>query len=287
MNLKHLTESPGVFTDAVIIPSMELIDPELRDTLEFPSGMVNMITMLDGENMRVVSPCSEDYYLAKNSDIHEVITTMLNDMGIKFNFGAKLAGIAEFEMTYVLDMGHDDSKKLKVGELYPTIRVINSYNRRIKLGIKSGIFRLFCENGCANLHSSGTELNSLHTSQLRQYIKESIESITGELVESFRNMIGDYSKMVDIKVENPREVIEQSMEALGIRKNRMELFEERLAIETVEFSRLGMNPNMFMVYNILNYGLNHSGTFDIKQFTSMDTQYIRHCLNRENAIINR
>lgn len=286
MNLKLFSEDPRVFTDAIIAPSMDFIDPELRDQVVFPSGMENMITMLEGDKMNIVSQCSDNYYLAKNEDIHTMVSSMLKDVGIDFHFGSRMTGLAEFEMVYILKTGKEEVNKLKVGDLYPTIRVINSYNRRIKLGIKSGIFRVWCENGCANLHSEGTELNSLHTSALRTYIKESVESLTEGLITSFHDMLGDYSKMTQIPVANPMEIIEQSMEGLGIRKNRKELFEERVGIETVEFSRLGMQPNMFLVYNVLNYGLNHSGTFDIKTFATTDAKFITHCLNPENAIIH-
>jgi len=239
------------------------VDQLLNGDFEYPSGISHAIVVekLDGKQ-KIVQYCSEDYHLLENSFI---IPKFEEEFSKFFNFERKdrIRDYSKFYIDFILK-----DKKFGVMEkddIFPKVRVINSYDSSMRFKYQVGFHRLVCTNGLSIPIDDFKELKFLHTPALgKEESFEEVMKMTSEFLAESSDIAEIYYELSDTKVKNWEYRLEEVIEETDF---PVTLFDEAKFILEKELSQLkpknGVND--WLVYNSLNYILNHSDSFMAKQ----------------------
>jgi len=258
-------ENKELFFDVKKVPL-----EEIGVKLEPKSGISHAI-ITDKE---VLSFCSKDYALVTNKEIYQAFAKVLEESHIAFDFSYAAYQNSRFRMQFVIK---ELAREVAVGDLLaPEIKVYNSYDGHIKYQFGIGIQRLVCSNGLTVLESH-KELKVLHTAGADngQAVRKSL-NLLEDFQEDFLENMEIFEDLNSFKV-NPEKRVKEVIE-----NTRFPQYLEEAILDRIqeEIQRYAYRPTDFLVYNAMNYQLQHNaGNLIGRKADQMDKEILEYILN--------
>jgi hypothetical protein len=205
-------------------------------------------------NGKVLNFCSPDYELIPNQQIVDDFREYLESEGVEYRLHYQAYGNVRFKIMFYLpgfefNLGSEEHPDL----ISPSIYIWNSYNGTLKYQFGVQAMRLICSNGLTAMVNL-KHLKLLHTmgsanavSQSLAMVKEFTKRLP-EIIEPFEDLqqfpVKDVNSRIDTVIENTSYPI-----WLG------EVAKDRAAKEIQDY---GVLPTDWLIYNSLNYALNHN-----------------------------
>lgn len=218
----------------------------------------SVVTHLPDGTKKVVNSCSANYDLMKNEDVLIPMVGMLER-----NFSdIQVATKTYDDKRFFVDFHGKPNRPMEVGEIYPAIRFQSSYDGFIKWGVSVGLYRVWCDNQCANLVGESFNVNIKHKKSVggnsAVNLDEILESIENSIIQFpevvKRKEILESIPMTEISKTIP-EGFEQILNGIAYPKRQVESAIEIAKKETKDL-KVG-KMSLWLAYQGLNYILNH------------------------------
>ena len=239
--------------DHVLFDVEKIPVDELIPGYDAMSGITHAIVKTDVD--KILSFRSEDYALIRNAEIIDTFSKHFEAEGIKFNVSATNYRDVRFRITF--DLAQHHKRVLANDDVVMSFYINNSYNGSWKYQFGVWVKRLICSNGLT-IMLADSKMNMLHTPGADEGIavEKSIKLIE-DFIPRFDDAMDPFYELADQTLENlPEvnaridEVIEETGFPVGMAENaRARAFEE--------VTNLKLEPSDWIVYNALNYVLNH------------------------------
>ena len=237
---------------------------EILPKYDFPRGKDHVIV---DEFNNILNFCSEDYSLVDNKKVLLPIEEKLKATNIDFHRQVSISDGAEFRVSYLLK----SAKKKVLGDLYPKLEIINSYNGHVKFRYQFGFVRLVCLNGLTSKHGTTKIQISKHSSDLNQsslmFLLLDIMSDTNTFIEESKKDVDYFERLNSKKVT--AKLIGEVTKQLKLSDKIANSATERFKFETGEskeaFTYVDLDGNLrtsepadkslFTLYNAINYAI--------------------------------
>ena len=134
---------------------------DIMKGFSFPTGIDHLVV---DEHKNILNYCTEGYSLVENKKIFLPIEEKLRSGKVDFIRQVRTVTDSQFYVTYLLKS--KNTKKL--GELYPRLTIVNSYDGKVKFRHEFGWFRLVCTNGLTRPHGETNIQVSKHSADLTE-----------------------------------------------------------------------------------------------------------------------
>lgn len=236
-----------------LVPVSKVPLSQILPGYQTTSPLSHAIVTGTGKERTIVNVCSKGYELLPNEKIFEPVLEAVSK-----NFDVELKANSRNSSKFYLDMVIKDKsyKVLTKDIVVPRVRVMNSYDGSLKFSYQFGFFRMVCSNGLmAPIKEKSTLFKSMHTPRIITQVDRLLES-TVEFTEHAQEFVEAFKSMADKKLsmEEATQLIDSIVKNTKAPSKRKENMMERLAIE----SKMGLPISNWLVYNAINYELNHS-----------------------------
>jgi len=211
-----------------------------------------------GDARKILNFVSERYVLQSNNSLFpELISQIQNDHYFKLNkYELIIRYKSDNDVMFNVDIIiKSEGDKLEKDQVFPMIRVSNSYNGVIKLRAKGAQYRLVCENGAtAMIDGSEAFVYDFKHSDTSISIRSLVQEIN-KFLKNFGKVqeTNDYLKRKPVyKIDD---VFKELIFGTAFPLNALPLAIERAKYEERELGYSSMN--LFLAYNGLNYILSH------------------------------
>jgi len=242
-------------------PVQKIPNPSLEDGVELPSGLqyAVQITKPDGTS-RIVNYCSEIYHLVPND---QIIPLFLDEISkyYQIEVSSKIRDWARFFIDFVI---MDKAIQIIKGDnVFPKIRVINSYDGSYRYQYIEGLWRQICSNGLG-VWEKKTRISKTHTPAIGEEVSfEKVMQLTSKFLADLSKHTDVYQELADSSVRDATSRIEEVIEETGFPSS---LQEDVLYRVEEERNLLNLNEiNDWLVYNAFNYQLNHNEGLKAKE----------------------
>jgi hypothetical protein len=258
----------------LIFPVAKIPLEDLNFPYDVVQGKSNAIVV---KGNKVINFCSPDYGLRTNESLIKEFLEHLVSNGYK---PKKLAGFnfnnRRFRIDIELDLASYNMGSKGINDLVSMgIRVYNSYDGSQKFMFQVGLYRLVCLNGMTTLVED-LSIKKSHTTQVLDGvdISESLDLLDAHK-EGFDEMVQVYHDLKDFRLKDPEVRLENVAENTGFPMGLLEGARERMILEL----RRGYPPSDWVVYNALNYMLNHGNdSFIGRKFERLDREILNYML---------
>lgn len=244
MNIKELPKN----VTALFYPVEKVLATDYAPDLSFPSGKEYFIIRPDDGNM-VLNSCSDQYHLITNK---ELILPFYEKLKKDHNLEVRTRWMsnAAFKLDFIFK-----EKKLKVGDLFSKVSMLNSYDGSIKYQFDCGFYRLKCENGMAIPEGERIHIKTIHKSGAIMAVEKTIKGIEDFLLRS-NNIVEAYNPLIEnrLRMAQAEARIMELVEEEIFPTRSADIALARLKKEAAE----GEEINDFLVYNAMNYALNNN-----------------------------
>jgi len=235
-----------------------------------PSGSNHAIVRKEGSQItEIISFCSEDYGLTRNSEIKQVMDEVLESHGFGSDFKYLTQGSNKFQMTWVINNLKESISSKDM--LSPSLKVYNSYDRRLKFSFSTGIERLVCSNGMTIL-SEVAKKKMLHTTAIEGFAS-AVECIPllNEFLENFEAITEPFFDLQSMKVPNIEARLDEVIDASSYPRSFRETALERIYWE---MKTHGFTATDWLIYSGLNYAIVHEPSMLGKKFEEADSRVL-------------
>lgn len=237
---------------------------DIMPGFSFPSGIDHAVI---DENKNFLNYCAKDYSLVENKKILKPIEEKLQKGGVEYIRQVQIVTESQFYVTYLLK--NKNTKKL--GELYPKLTIVNSYDGKVKFRHEFGWFRLVCLNGMTRPHGDTKIRVNKHSSDLTEaslmFLIRDILEDTNTFLEETKRDLERYEKLNSKKVT--AKLIAEVTKQLKFSDKIATAAEARFKFETGEgkepFTYVDLEGNLrstgvadkslFTLYNAINYAI--------------------------------
>lgn len=228
--------------------------------LAIVSKYSHLIVMGEESSPKIVNFCSEDYNLVRNSDLINNFKASFAEAGFDIEARYMVSHDARFYMDFIAK--GFEHQVLKKDTILPMVRVQNSYDGRIKLGAKFGLYRVICSNGAmAPVRDTFSEIVGRHTDSVRLLAEEIVERAS-DLIGNFDEVIAPMRKLNERKVRDIEKMVEEVAEAVKFPKRQVEEVLDTIQEEMEQYS---LPPTQWIVYNGFNNVLNHNDSMKLPE----------------------
>lgn len=264
------------------MPLIELLKQKNKP----PKGRTHVI--IESPSQDILSFCSEDYKLRKNSTIYKPFEKLLKENNIPFRKQIIVVDGNKFYVDYIV---YKQLKSKVLGDVIPRLSIWNSYDGTVKTHIHFGYHRLLCGNGLSRPVGCQIKLSSKHSTDEKVFSKETVPYFL-QLFKSFLKESGSdikiFEKMQRKKV--PAAFLDKIADKLKFSKEARDMAFDQLNKEISgglhyinekgEQVISTQSPiTMFAVYNALNYAIYHTNPKELPEFKSKrDKALIELCL---------
>lgn len=238
---------------------------------------------------KVVNQCGKDYELVANKDLFTPMVKSLQDEYPDMN--VKIKGFnspSKFYVDFIIQ-GHPLAMggKLKKDDVFPRIRVNNSYDGSVKFGYDMGFHRITCDNGASvPIKDARTFGNFMHTPGIGTGSEEEIQKAVTKLMDTtqeFLSMAATLIKGYDPLKENTHKNLQagisriaEVVEDITYPKKAVEIAAAQLEKEITQ----GFELNDWLVYNAMNYALynNPDSRMETHKADKVDNQVLNYLI---------
>lgn len=246
-----MTNKPPKELTVLFYPVEKVLAKDYAPDLSFTSDNEYYIIRPDQENL-VLNTCSEQYELITNKElILPFYDKLKKDHNIEVN--VRWMNHASFKLDFVFK---DMPKKIrKVGDIFPRVSMLNSYDSSLKYQFDCGFFRLTCSNGASVPHGERIHIKTVHKAVAKGAVKKTIEGIEEFLLKS-DNILKAYDPLIEnrLRMAQAESRIAELIEEEIFPARSLDIAVNRLKLEASQ----GEEINDFLVYNAMNYALNNN-----------------------------
>ena len=248
-----------LYYPAYLLPMQELTGLRSTSPLEF-----GVVVKHPEQGSVLVNTCSKNYGLVL---IENILTPLEAELDRNFKYKASYRhseDLTKFYIDYTFEA--PEGVKLDVGDIIPKIRIVHSYSGDLKFSVEFGFYRLICSNG---MTVPGKTVNKLNTKHVKHGLAETIQAAL-EGIEWFVDNAGSFVKKYNELAHKPcadfSDRLDKVVAATGYPKGLKVEAANRAAKEIRE----GVAKTDWLVYNALNYPLNHNyTTFNMQEYNRM------------------
>jgi hypothetical protein len=221
-----------------------------------------------------VNDCSKDYQLIRNEAI---IRPIIEDLGKRHKIF--IQGLSWHDAVFNISIAVDkELGKVEVDKLYPMIRLLNSYNGKIRAVIDMGIWRGVCTNGLTVPEGFNEFREYSHTPSNEEHLA------VGQILETFERFLEHTDDVLDVyddlkssPVSNISFRVEEVIENTNFPAKFGEDVADRINFEAAKFH---LRQTDWLVYNGFNFQLNHHEelVWDPKKRAKADREILTYLL---------
>ena len=181
-------------------------------------------------------------------------------------------------MDSTLSMGKDDN-------IVPKLRINNSYDGRVKYAFNLGFYRLICSNGMVipleGFEDKNIDIKMRHTPALGEYLDtDEIFDMVQTFKSGMKTFAGPYKELQKRKVTSINDRVMEVIENTKFPTRRAEDVIDSITSEMQKLHIGAAGLNDWLVYNGLNYQLNHSTDIqmDSHKKEALDQQVLTYLL---------
>lgn len=256
-----------------------------------PKGKTHAIITID-QTGDILSFCSEDYALRKNSSIYKPFEKLLKEEKLKFNRIITIIDGNKFYVDYIIK---SKVKSFIIKDLLLKLSIWNSYDGTVKTQINFGYHKSLCGNSLSRPVNCKIHTSSKHSSDEQEFSKETIPFFL-HLFKNFVHHTNSDMKIFETlaKQKSDTKTLEKLSDSLKMSKESKLLAITQLNKETSgnmtyidEKGNITTCTNtkvtLFSVYNALNYAIYHSNH---KELPDMKAKKDRTLLEAIQQLIN-
>ena len=237
---------------------------DIMKGFKFPTGIDHAVI---DEHKNILNYCTENYSLVENKKIFLPIEEKLRAGKVDYIRQVKIVTESQFYVTYLLKS--KNTKKL--GELYPRLTIINSYDGKVKFRHEFGWFRLVCTNGLTRPHgetniSVNKQSSDLTEASLMFLIRDILKD-TETFLEETKKDLAKYEAINSKKVT--AKLIAEVTKQLKLSDKLADAATARFKLETgtsdEAFTYVDLegnlrsgrtaDPTLFTLYNAINFAI--------------------------------
>jgi len=229
---------------------------------------------------KILNFCSKNYEVLENQFVMNSFEGELKAAGIKYKKRYHQSGWSKFFIDYCLNL--KEYRILPKDIIIPKIRVVNSYDGKLRLQTSFGFHRLVCSNGMTVPMGKTSSQKITHTPSL--YSDTGFNKVVSDFDEFVTNA-KDYLKPYEllkhqtVKKSKLVERIQEVIEATSFPKRQAEAVLSKINEELVLLQI--KEPTDWIVYNGFNNLLNHNRTeirMAEEKRTQVDLEILNHLL---------
>lgn len=238
-------------------------------TLSHVNKVVTVTVPEMGNRRVVVNTCSPTYKLTRLETVLDNVESALEDFDYSVRYSH--SEYCRFFIDYIL------KEKMQVGDdiIFPRLRVEHSYSGELKFGAKFGFFRQVCTNGLSVAHGQQMEFKTKNTknSSIQFELGKTLHSFLKKaetMKDAYSPLLGEYVEFEDLTIEK---IIDYSKAPKSLLAASIETFNRE--------ATMGMERNMWLAYNSINFQLNHNYTsLNMQEWNrnKLDSQLLQTCL---------
>ena len=201
----------------------------------------------------ICNNCSSNYLLVPNREIFPILEQEMEKFGL-----TKINRTVVDNSTFFVDydfLGNDKKILIAKGDvIFPRISIENSYNSRYLFKINAAFMRQVCTNGlCLPVEDSAFGAILSHSKgNIHKIVEESLEGIY-KFFESAKDIAGEYEVLMEKKVAYND--IEDCVQNILKKTNSLLSCKEGIIERIKQENAMGVEVNMFSIYNGINYFL--------------------------------
>jgi hypothetical protein len=234
-----------------------------------------------GGQKKIVNFCSKQYELMTNEFVLASFENALRETGLSFKRRYYQRDWSRFYIDYLIDK--EVLKMKNIDDLLPKIQIVNSYDGKVRLTTRFGLYRLVCKNGMT-VAVKGTNVNKKLTHTPSIYSDEGFQKVVNEFqffVEKSQELIEPFKILQKNTYSYDRlaEKIQEVIEETSFPKRQAEEVQNRVYEEVKLLNAKA--PNDWLLYNGFNYLLNHNHStmkMDQEKRYDLDQQILTHLL---------
>lgn len=266
------------------IPVVEL----LKESYRPPKGKTHAI--VEQTSKDILSFCSEDYRLRKNSEIYKPFEKLLEKTGIPFIRQVKVVDGNKFYVDYIIKQKIESNK---ISDILPRLSIWNSYDGTVKTQIKFGYHKMLCGNELSRPAGCQIHLSSKHSADKEEFSKETIAYFLDLFNEFLSETRSDIKMFEILHSERVKPIVIETIASyLKLSKEARDMAMSQLKKETAggmiyinekgkRVKHPGSPITLFMVYNALNYAIFHTNSKELPDFKAKkDTALIEIVCNK-------
>jgi len=231
--------------DVKKVPMEGLITSGLKIKSGISHGIVAKNTL--------IHTCSPDYGLVENKVIYAGFMEYFTKLKTPFKaIGTNFQNV-RFSMDFAL-MDHPIEIGSKKDRVYPSIRVLNSYNGTQRYTVSIRVLREICTNGLTAMVDEHV-IKMLHTPQVEDGVAvEKSVTLLEDFLGVYEDAVEPFLELQDFPVRDIAARIDEVATAVKFPVGLTEQAIERAMQEIREFK---LAQTDWLVYNALNFQLNH------------------------------
>lgn len=268
---------PTQIPKSLTLPVKKIPMTELTDGLRFNNGLTHAIVIETDDGPVMVNACSKNYTLMTNAEVFGPIIK-----GMDSTHDIELKVRTRYHSKFYVDVVIKDKALLtKKDMVYPRVRFMNSYDGSLKYSFSFGFYRVVCSNGLAVPVEgmSSKTIKAMHTPSILDRWEKAEEKIrdflkdSKELTDGYRTL-QERKLTLDEAIQRIQEVVKNTKAPTS----RMEGMVNRLRAEV----NSGLPPSDWLVYNAVNYELNHGGLNTAPhKLDKVDNQVLKYIFDTE------
>lgn len=214
----------------------------------------NTVVQVETDHGPVIcNNCSDGYLLIPNREIFPVLEEEMKQFGLT-TIKRKVIDNSVFFVDYDF---LDEKKKILIAKgdvIFPRISIENSYNSKYLFKINACFMRQVCTNGmCLPIEDSNFSTILSHSKgNITKIVAESIEGIHA-FFEEADEIAGEYEVLMEKKVQYSD--IEDCVQEILKKSNSLLSYKEGIIERIKQENIMGIELNMFSIYNGINFFL--------------------------------
>ena len=237
-----------------------------------PKGKEYVI--VDSSSKAMLSFCSKEYQLRKNSVIYKEFEKALDKKYVKFKKETIIIDRTKFYVNYII---LSPIESVHIMDLLPVVTIWNSYDGTIKTQIHFGYRKLLCSNNLSRPTTCDFKTSSKHSSFDEEFTKYSIPHFM-EMCMSFLKCIKKDIKVFEKinAIPATKKILDNISSKLKLHANARDLAIAQhqkemdgnytyLNYKGEQVLHKGGKMTMFSIYNAINYAIYHMNNKELPE----------------------
>lgn len=205
------------------------------------------------EGNLIVNVCSPTYGL---TPIDKIVIPFEEKLSEKFDFYVRY-GVQNHSKFFIDYIFTKDESQLNGNDRFcPKLRLVHSYTGDMKFNLSFGVFRLICSNGLTIWDQKFASLTRKHTLSLNaEFMLEHLFTGINNMMEQMPEYVKVFETMQDRKITNFDERFEGVVKNTKYPSRLKDKVQSRI---TYEVGKLGTDMNEWVMFNAMNYQLEHN-----------------------------
>jgi ASC-1-like (ASCH) protein len=244
---------------------------------KFNSDNDHLIVVETSQGPKIVNNCSEDYTVISNK---EILLPFVDELIKTYNLNIKVSQRKDAQFYVDFSLPGLPTKVSKKDDIIPRMRIINSYNGRVKYAIELGFVRLVCTNGLTVPEGFHGKIKMMHTPGSGEglALTKSMDMLA-QFIQNVPEVMKPFMQLTQQPVKDIEARVQEIIENTKFPKRQAEEVMDRI---NFEINTLKLPPSDWLIYNGFNYQLNHNEAINTVEHkkTTLDENILLYLLKK-------